>query len=1484
MNTTTDVASSPASNELVTVLGRSVVLDGETLIVDSLVVYKNGTGSPKAINVATPFLSGTNVRPGRVNPTKSLYDPSTGTYHFEIPVTVDHSKNMDYTFDFMITVDGVEQQVRSSWTTPEAPEYTMQAVSTEFEGDKLVVGFDITSRDGKEILVATAKPTTLVNLTNRTGNGPEVVQKGNRVFLKWNANIDNSAAQIFIASGLLNVGTSTTAYSIAFETKPVSIESSEIVVTEKELELTFNLSAGCEGPFSIANTGLKENGKVVKAITSVPQVVGKQVKVRLVRTVPTRNKIEYTVTGGIVLGGNANRSIPFEFEVTDFIKADLPPSPHIEVENISHTYVNGIEKAVFRLTLNNAEHTPLINIDGLRLEAPADSSTRNTVDYNPATGELTVLRSVSTATGILTTRGRILAYDYSDTIIEGNFHSSIGIETDIYRPGRCANAQFNTIVYAGGDTDVGISIPVMMANGEIPQSARVAAVITATNLDTLNLTNRYSYNGGQLSFQLSGTRLSEMAGKAYSLSILVDIDTPNGVSSVPVFIEHVPELSKGKPELVLANSYRSNGNVFLNFKLNNVPANSDLYVTNVGIDGLNGAIVNYNNAKQTLAVEADGQELAEAFPYSGKVKLEDMKSGSIYELTVPASTFAPSTTMTPVASHYNNGNIEVQWACRDALGLIPEDVVINKHSWVTSLNLGRPVGIHSYDKTTGILTQGFRAIDGNVDAELLVGVKFQFPMPDPTVYTIESRFDHKKSDKAIRTLWMVQDGVVVDIENRTATIFFNIDIPQGIAYQDLRVTGLIHRNDVVSGGIISHSFTNNSLNVTVGLSPARVLGDFVADIRIDVHGPNVRGQADVCFSNDLPVDRFTIVGSGYHKEGFVRFYGKAPRADVARLGHIVKSVSNDVTNYPPSVKVDLTSGMILIDYPVKSNEFVGRTYAVEGLIDLGDVQEAYKACLTLKAIKPMYNNFILTQGGSVVDYKQGVMKINFSIEAFGMAGIGVPQETGIKVVGKDGQFKTDEDVVYELDPITGKGFYIVNIHDRSTVRHPNAELKVVISSPNVGNNYNGTITGFSGQENTCEIISTRFIPNKGEIVFRAGVGYGYPTATRPTMVDFVSGVQLAEGIDNGAQPTNVSYDKRTGILEFRVKGNARPIGDVLYTGKAVLGVIDGKGKSSNITLDIHTVVRDNNEARLLTTEVVDIKTFEGRSQFNIQLGYADYLYPPEAPVITCSAPNVSIEYDKIKGLAQVTIVGDIYSHTPSSVSGVLFITDSLSNVNVTGVRESVMTRVPLTDSNGPEGIHQLSQQWTPQGLIFTLTARIQGKKPSYIHLANSVEGSSYNVGTPTVDYDEKAGLIYVTVDATKPKFAPLSIRGKLAFGLNDVLHEITIDSGLIYPEGVTHIVSCGYNKETGRVCATWVVYGQDGKHPAKVNLNTGVLWVDTQNLNTGRPTKEQYNPNTGVYYAEFAPAQRVLGQRVYKAATILTTGKENIPVRFSISF
>lgn len=1486
MNTTTDVASSPASRELVTVLPRNFVLDGETLIVDALVVYKNGTGTPKAINVATPFLSGTNVRPGRVMPTKSIYEPSTGTYHFEIPVLVDKTKGMEYTFDFNLTVDGVEQQVRLEDVIP-VPAYSMKSIGVEFEGDKLVAGFEVTSRDGNEIFVATAKPQILVGLTNRTANGPEVVQKGNQVFLKWNANINNSAEQIFIASGLLNIGTDTAGYSVAFQSKAVSIESSEIKFNAKELELVFNLSDTCEGPFSIPTMTLKENGKAVQVVASAPVVIGRQVSIRLVRTVPTRNKIEYTVTGGIVLGGNYKRMLPFEFETTDFVKANLPPLPKIEVENISHSYTNGVEKAVFRFTLNNDERTPLINVDGLRLDAPSDLSTRNTVDYNPTTGVLTVLRSVSTVTGLLTTRGKIMAYDYSDEIIEGEFHSSIAIEEDVYRPARSVGATFNPIVYAGGDTDVGITIPVCMANGEAPLNAKISSVLNFSNLDVTNLVNRHVYNdNGTISFQIAGTSLANMVGKVYSLSVVIDVDTPNGLSSIPVYVEYSPTQRSGKPELVLngTSNMDEGRQVALTYSLVNITPDfgQDFFVSNDTIEGLRNTVVRYIHSEQVIVITGTAPDDIDHFPYSGHVVLKSKTSEYQVDLTVPGGIYSKPGKAEPVSSHYNDGIVELSWIFRDGMGLVPANIVVNKSSWAISENLGGPVGAPRYNSQNGILTQGFKSLEGNVDSVYSVKAKFQFPIPDANVYWLDSVFNHKKSDRAVRIIGVTQDGVIVDTDYMTATVFYELNIPEDVTYHDLRISGMIHHNDSVPSGIISHNFTADRLVVTVGISPAKINIDFVADFRLDITGPNARGHAETVITTEKSVNKFTIIDAAYHKEGFVRFYGKAPGVDVGRLGHVVKSVSNDVTNYPPTVTCDITTGLIFIDYPVKSNEFVGRTYAVEGAIDLGDVQEQYKAHMSIKAIKPMYNNFILTQGGSTVDYKQGVMKINFTIEAFGTAGFGIPQETSIKVVAKDGQFLTNEEVVYELDPATGKGFYLVKIHDRSSVRYPNAELKVLITSPNVANNYNGTITGFSGQDNTCEIISIRHIPNKGEVVFRAGVGYGYPTVTRPAFVNFLSGFQYAEGIEGGVTPHGVEYDKATGILEFRVKGNARPIGDVLYSGISMLGVVDGKGKSGQIPVNIHVVTRDNNEARQLTTELIGVDSQPGRSQFTVRLGYADYLYPPTAPDLSCSAPNVSIEYDKVKGLAHVTIAGNIYPTYASSVSGILYITDELSSVSISGNRDNVMTRLTLVDSNGPEGITQLAHQWVPNGILFSLTARKQGKKPVQVDLVENLKGLSFNIENADLSYDYQSGIISVFVPTTKPKFAALAIRGKLVVALDGEQYQAEIDSGMIYPEGITHIVSCGFNKETNRVTASWIIYGVDGQHPAKVNLGTKDEWTNVSNLNTPRPTKEQYNPETGIYYAEFAPSQRITGQRVFKANGVLTTGKENIPVSFNV--
>lgn len=1491
MNTTTDVASSTASNELVSVLGRSFVLDGGNLIVDALVVYKNGKGSPKAIDVATPFLSGTNVQIGRVKPTKSLYDPSTGNYHFEIPVQTDLSKDMEYTFDFNMTVDGQVQAVRLSGTVAANPEYSLERDSVYFENNRLVVAYNITAHNGEDILVATAKPNIVTNLSNRGTDAPEVTLKGNRVLLKWNSAIDNSVAQIFAASGALNIGTSAVFYSFAIETQPITIVKQTVVFAGNEVKLTLDLDDECKGPFNFFNLAIKENGLAVKTIGSVPEVLGNRVSVRLVRTVPTTNKIEYAITGEICLGGNENRRIPFEFETVDYVKAPPVNSRVIQVENVKHTYANGEEVAVFKLTLDNDEQTPLSNIDGLRLSAPADLSRRNRVEYDPTTGLMTVTRSLTTVGGILTTRGSILSYDYGEEVLEGEFHSSLTIEADPYRPVSNTAPEFNTVLYSGGDTDLSVVVYLAMANGEVPTNARIIDVHNTQNVDASGLIGRNSYQqSGYLSFQVPVTRLDEMKDDKYKLTIMVEAETPSGTYSFPIHMEHKPT-KRNRPmslETVYAGKSIEPTITTIHYQLNNIPLGQEdnLVVDNYNILGIENQTAICQRGKLLISGHAPGDEstliTSGVYQVSGTVVIRNKVTGEKISMALPSIVVGPQAAATPISSMYVDGCVEFSWVVRDALGLVPETVNVNRNSWELPVTLGNPVGEPRYNKSTGILTQAFKAIEGDVDGTYAIRAKFQLPLPDVNIYSIESVFEHRKSDNAVKTINLRADGTTVNVADLTADAFFAIDLPKGITEDQLSLAGVQFRNGDATS-VVRHTFSGGRLVVTVALDPFKVNQHFVVDMRVDVSGPNARGHVNGLIVSDKPVDRFTLLGAAYHKEGFVRYYAKAPEVDVGRLGYITKYHSNDVTNYPAKVTTDIHTGAIVIEYQVKSNEFVGRTYTVQGTINLGEEVANFGYDLTVKAIKPLYNNFILNSGGTVVDHKRGRMRINFDIQGFGMGGIGHPEEVGIKVIGKGGVFKHDGDIVYEYDQASGKGFYVVEIHDRSVSRYPNAELKVIITSPNVGNDYHGVITGFSGQDNTCELISTRLVPNKGDVVFRVGVGYGYPTPTRPVLVNFLSGFQFVEGIDGANPPHDIKYDKETGILEFRVKGNARPMGDTLYSGIATLGVVDSKGKSSQIPLNIYTVIRDNNVARTLSEELINVRTFEGRSQFTLRLGYVDYLYPPEYPMISCSSPNASVEYDKVKGLALVTIVGDITSAYSSSISGTCFIQDELSTVVVKGQSVPVMSRIPLLDANGPEGIHQLSQQWTEEGILFSLSTRVNGNKPASVELVEIQKGLAFNLDEIKLDYDHRSGLIYIHVDASKPKFAPLSIRGKLKIATDHVVHEVIVDSGMVYPEGITRVQSARYNKETKRIEVSWILYTPEGKYPEKVNMNTRVEWVNTVGLNTAHPTKERYNQNTGVYYAEFAPAQRLTGLKAFAGSTILTTGKENIPVKFTVS-
>uniref|UniRef100_A0AAU8KZP3 Uncharacterized protein n=1 Tax=Pantoea phage Survivor TaxID=3232176 RepID=A0AAU8KZP3_9CAUD len=1490
MNTTTDVASSPASNELVTVLPRSFVLDGENLIVDALVVYKNGKGSPKTLDVVTPFLSGTNVRPGRVMPTVSIYDPNTGTYHFEIPVVVPTTANLGYSFDFEFTVDGVTQQARVMGLAMADSPYTLKSIGARLDAKRLTIGYEITSNHGFDIMVAAQRVACMTNLSARGNNAPEVSVKGNQVFLSWNANIDNTVDQLYLVNGALTVGTENVPYSFAMVVPAIKVEDSVVTLKGKEINISLTLSDNCEGPFDIRNLALKENGKLVKAIASAPVVIGKTVEIRLVRTVPTTNKIDYTITGEVQLVSGVNRVLGFDFALTDYVKVDLPENPEVVTEVVSHSYTNGVEKAVFKFFLNNEAKTPLPNIDGLLLAAPADLSTRNQVDYNPTTGELTVIRPTSTVSGILTTRGTIGIADFSKEMIEGEFHSSVTIESDPYRPISQGEPLFNVINYAGMDTDVAFFIPLTMANGEIPNDVRIASVLKGTNVDTSSLMGRYTYDKHtrQLGFQLPATRLGAMkAGEVYAVSMMLEIDTPTGTVTLPVHLSHLPEQKQKAMVLELESANIFDGVITVEHKVKNIPEGQgkNLRILNDAVVGVLNPTVTYVAAEEKVVItgKADPEKkITENFyAFGGVIILKNIYTLEQANCELERINIAPRSAGTPVGSRYTNGVIELSWAMRDGMGKIPKYITVNKNSWGMTPNLGNPVGAASYNSSTGVMTQAFVAVEGNVDALVSAEVKFQFPTPDANVYHVRSSFDHKKSDDALKEIKLTQ--TTGSVSGILGTVFFDIEIPEGISVADLKVEGFRSNSDMATD-IVTYHFTDTQLYVTVALNPAKTSEHFVADFRIDVVGPNARGYCDAVIADEIQVDKFTILDGAYHRGGFVRFYGRAPHVSVDRLGHLVKRVSEDVTNYPVTIRYNEKMDLIEIDYPVKDNEFVGRGYSVEGIVDLGDVQERYDAFVKVKAIKPKFNNFILTQGGSVVDYKAGVMKVNFSIEAFGLTGIGQPDNTGIKVVAVDGAFKHDGRIDYTYDQVTGKGSYVVDIHDRSVVRHPNVELKIVISSPNVGNDYNGTLTGYSGQDNTCEVISVRTIPNKGEIVVRAGVGYGYQTVTRPVMVSFLSGFQMAEGFDSNAVPHTVSYDKNTGILEFRVKGNARPQGDVLYSGSAVLGVADAKGKTTTIPLRIHHVIRDNNASRTLDVTREDTQTFEGKSVYKLRLAYADYLYPPAYPSITHTAADAFIEYDKTTGIATVTVPGDIRSSYASCVKGAAYVGDELVNNSITGVAKPVQTRVELVDSNGPEGINQLGWTWEKGLLTFILVARKNGDKPVTVEYLETVADVTGNITGSFIDYDRASGLISVSIPRDKPKKSPESVLGQMKFNIDGTDELVKLDTGPVFPDGMTHLVSGGYNKETGRIEASWIVYDRDGHHPEKINLDTKTPWKSTSNLNFPVPTKERYNPNTGIYYAEFAPAQRLVAPRVFTGSTVLTTGKDNIGVVFSIAF
>ena len=660
----------------------------------------------------------------------------------------------------------------------------------------------------------------------------------------------------------------------------------------------------------------------------------------------------------------------------------------------------------------------------------------------------------------------------------------------------------------------------------------------------------------------------------------------------------------------------------------------------------------------------------------------------------------------------------------------------------------------------------------------------------------------------------------------------------------------------------------------MSVNPAHLNEHFVGNVRFDVTAANAKATIETVIQSETTSDDFVILGGVLFGDGFVRFYGKWTHKTIANLSHMVLSVSEDVTNYPPNIRYNNVDELIEIDYPVKSNEFAGRTYTVSGIVSADSSQARYEASMKVKGLKTQFSNFILTQGGSVVDHENKILKVNFSLEAFGTFGLGLPALVDLNVISADGRFDKSQGVQVRYDEQTGKGQLIVKTHDATVARYPNLDAKVVISSPNVANDFNGSVIGFTGSDNSCEVITAR-TNKKGEVIFRCGVGYGYGPNNRPQVASVLTELKDVENIEPGF-PVSSVYNKETGVLEIRVNGTTKHAGDIRYSGKCTIGVVGPKGNSYNVLLNISHVVDDGNTDRSLALSKSGVVTLDGQSVHKFTLSYENYIYPPEYPHLTALPENSVVSYDKSNGELVVTLVGEIRHTYPSVITGKLAVEDSLA-IGHPQV-------VDLADSNGPNGIHSVAWNWAMGGIIFLYVVRDGGNKPAGVLIDSFKDVIGFDPAQAWSSYDETSGLMSVWIPAEKAS-TNQTFKATLICGLpSGSSVEAVLNTGVIYPDGTTHLVSSGYNKQTGRVEASWVIYGVDGKHPAKVNLGTKQEWIKANNLNTGVPTREAYNPETGLYYVEFAPAPKLRAPRTFTGVGKLGTGREDITVAFSINF
>lgn len=712
----------------------SKAIKGKLLNVAVIVKWADTNEAPASFKLMSPFLSGTNVPTGIVDPSSSRYDPKSGLYEFGVAVNTIPNGHLEYSFNTQALVENYPAiDFRISFGYEHQSTYNTSLLNVSLGDGLLQARWKITSNENRnyELEHLAVPPADLaIGVIGPKAPKVEYHPKDGELVTTWEVTTDPSTLLNYKLTGHFIIDNKYVPWFVNVVAKPMAIHN-ESIRRESESRVRYELDIVSDGKIkSVDSTTLYVLVNRIPSSIKVVQELNKltnRVSSYFDLPAPTDEAVEVELLGNLIVESDTIRKMPVHVKMVDYI-----PSPNVgtelQYETVEHTVVNDVEKLVLRPTFKDGTSPVNLELLGSRVSLNGNEIVVPKVTYR--NGLLSMLFKFK-PTGLAEEHvvvGKCMLPGYENPV-DSSFESVTTFGSNDF-PALIRQTNAITI----GAQLTGILKITDRLNTPV-KDVKIVKFINCVNIAPelcVNFGEHYDEVTGDFSFNTK-CKESKDTNINYSFGLVLEITVGSESREQTFLFKHarIPNLNITSTfigykviggKLVFTHKLESNRQLPLRVTVEPSVSHQE-------------SIDSYD-PKTGLLVHSCRLDSVEEVV--SKNITFDIKAGNrLVNVSIGDVIYGPACKATYYNHELNGNKLTYRWVFRDAMGGIPKHIRIDDF-WKHNINVKARTIDLVYDRNTGIGEVVVEALaNPGKDTKLFAEAKFQFPSPDVNFYPLE---------------------------------------------------------------------------------------------------------------------------------------------------------------------------------------------------------------------------------------------------------------------------------------------------------------------------------------------------------------------------------------------------------------------------------------------------------------------------------------------------------------------------------------------------------------------------------------------------------------------------------------------------------------------------------------------------------------------------------------------------------------------------